>query len=79
MTEYGLSISEASNLSSLMCCIICLASPIFGYLVEKTGRNLLYATTAILLSTLGHCLFAFTLLNPIIPMVLYNHFLLNFI
>ena len=47
-----------------------IASPFFGFLIDKTGKNISWVLTAVGVSAGAHCLLAFTMLNPYIPIVL---------
>ncbi|XP_072033849.1 lysosomal dipeptide transporter MFSD1-like [Amphiura filiformis] len=68
--KFGLSSQEANAANSLVYLISAGASPLFGYLVDKFGRNVLWVITGVV-GTLGsHGLLAFTFYNPFIAMSL---------
>ncbi|KAK2497711.1 hypothetical protein MC885_007651 [Smutsia gigantea] len=45
-------------------------SPIFGFLVDKTGKNIIWVLCAVVTTLASHVLLAFTLWNPWIAMCL---------
>lgn len=47
-----------------------VSSPLFGFIIDKTGRNVCWIFCAICSTIAAHSLLAFTLLNPYIGMVL---------
>ncbi|KAB7502962.1 Major facilitator superfamily domain-containing protein 1 [Armadillidium nasatum] len=69
MRKYDLGENGANAVSSIVYIISAFASPLFGFLVDKTGRNIMWVFIAVLVSLGSHCLLAFTFLNPFIPMV----------
>jgi MFS family permease len=54
--------------NSILYIVSAVASPLFGLLVDKTGRNILWVFTAILVTIGAHGLLAFTFLDPYIGM-----------
>jgi MFS family permease len=46
--------------------ISAFASPVFGYIVDKTGKNISWSLFSSILTTLAHALLAFTSWNPYI-------------
>ncbi|OQV16047.1 Major facilitator superfamily domain-containing protein 1 [Hypsibius exemplaris] len=66
-SKYELGSGQAQILNSLIYTISAVASPIFGFLIDRTGRNLIWTNAAILLTILGHALTAFTFVNPYVP------------
>ncbi|RXG72516.1 Major facilitator superfamily domain-containing protein 1 [Armadillidium vulgare] len=70
MRKYDLGENGANAVSSIVYIISAFASPLFGFLVDKTGRNIMWVFIAVLVSLGSHCLLAFTFLNPFIPMVI---------
>jgi major facilitator superfamily domain-containing protein 1 len=55
---------EANAVISNVFLIAALISPIIGFMVDKTGKNLYWMYSSILLTLLGHALIAFTFLSP---------------
>ena len=49
--------------------MVSLAMPLFGIVIDKTGRNLMWLFIGIILSLGAHALFAFTFMNPYVPAV----------
>ena len=47
-----------------------IASPFFGFLIDKTGKNISWVLVAVALSAIAHGLLAFTYLNPYLPIIL---------
>ena len=46
------------------------ASPVLGILIDKTGRNVTYCFTAILVTLICHSMLAFTFLDPYIAVII---------
>ncbi|XP_037817132.1 LOW QUALITY PROTEIN: major facilitator superfamily domain-containing protein 1-like [Lucilia sericata] len=70
MDKFHLTPDEANNVNSIVYLISAVASPLFGFIIDKTGRNVSWICAATL-STIGaHTLLAFTMLNPYVGMVL---------
>ena len=47
-----------------------IASPFFGFLIDKTGKNVSWVLVAVAASAIAHGLLAFTYLNPYLPIIL---------
>lgn len=61
---------QANNVNSIVYLISAIASPLFGFLIDLTGRNVSWICVATV-STIGaHSLLAFTMLNPYVGMIL---------
>ena len=45
------------------------ASPLLGFLVDRTGRNVLWVLCAVVCTLLAHMMLAFTFWNPWIAML----------
>lgn len=56
--------------NSLVYSISAIASPILGYLVDRTGKNVSWMFISILATIVAHGLLAFTYINPYICMIL---------
>ncbi|XP_018017099.2 major facilitator superfamily domain-containing protein 1-like [Hyalella azteca] len=68
MYKYGLSSAKANSVSSIAFIISAFASPMFGFVVDKTGRNIMWVGLACLVTMGAHAIMAFTFINPYIPM-----------
>uniref|UniRef100_T1INA2 Lysosomal dipeptide transporter MFSD1 n=1 Tax=Strigamia maritima TaxID=126957 RepID=T1INA2_STRMM len=68
--KFGMSISSANTVTSLVYSLSAVASPLLGYLIDRTGRNVIWVFFAVLLTILSHGTLAFTFINPFVPMVL---------
>lgn len=58
------------SLGSIVYVISAPMSPIFGLLVDKTGRNIIWVLCAVVTTLAAHIMLAFTLWNPWIAMVM---------
>ncbi|RWS14286.1 Major facilitator superfamily domain-containing protein 1-like protein [Dinothrombium tinctorium] len=70
MQKYEMSFNQADSIDGAAYLISAIASPLIGILIDFTGRNLIWVFVAVLITLASHLIFAFTLLNPWIPMVL---------
>lgn len=69
ITKFGFTPAEANYINSIVYIISAVASPFFGFIVDKTGKNVLWVFISIC-STIGaHSILAFTMLNPYVGMV----------
>lgn len=62
--------SAANAVDSVIYFISAALSPILGFLVDFTGRNILWVLLASIITLLGHSILTFTFFNPWIAMVL---------
>lgn len=60
----------ANTVNSLVYSISAFASPLFGILVDKTGKNVLWVIISIIGSLFAHGLLAFTYVSPYVCMVI---------
>ncbi|KAJ8313236.1 hypothetical protein KUTeg_009213 [Tegillarca granosa] len=61
--------SLANNVNSLVYIISAVASPFFGFVIDKTGKNVFWVILGTI-ATLGcHALLAFTFVNPYVAMI----------
>ena len=58
-------------LGSVVYVISAPMSPIFGLLVDKTGKNIIWVLCAVVTTLASHIMLAFTLWNPWIAMVMW--------
>nr|XP_036853797.1 major facilitator superfamily domain-containing protein 1 [Manis javanica] len=70
MEKFGFSSQAASAINSIVYVISAPMSPIFGFLVDKTGKNIIWVLCAVVTTLASHVLLAFTLWNPWIAMCL---------
>lgn len=68
--KFSLDDGQANGVDSVVYTISAVASPIFGYFIDITGRNLLWILSASLLALGGHALLAFTFITPWFSMVI---------
>ncbi|XP_044523636.1 major facilitator superfamily domain-containing protein 1 [Gracilinanus agilis] len=68
--KYKLSPQTASAINSIVYVISAPLSPAFGFLVDKTGRNVLWVLFAVVATLASHSMLAFTFWNPWIAMCL---------
>ncbi|XP_060053565.1 major facilitator superfamily domain-containing protein 1 isoform X3 [Erinaceus europaeus] len=68
--KFGFSSQAASAINSVVYVISAPMSPIFGLLVDKTGKNIIWVLCAVAATLASHMLLAFTLWNPWIAMSL---------
>lgn len=54
---------------SLVYIISAAASPIFGFAIDKTGRNIFWVLIGTTVTLGCHAMMAFTFINPYVPMV----------
>ncbi|KAJ8686589.1 hypothetical protein QAD02_022383 [Eretmocerus hayati] len=69
MNKYRLEPSDANMVNSLVYSISAIASPAFGILVDKAGKNVLWVILSIIGSLMAHGLLAFTYVSPYVCMV----------
>ncbi|XP_064441864.1 major facilitator superfamily domain-containing protein 1 isoform X6 [Mirounga angustirostris] len=68
--KFGFSSQAASAINSVVYVISAPMSPIFGLLVDKTGKNIIWVLCAVVTTLAAHVMLAFTLWNPWIAMCL---------
>lgn len=68
--KYEYEPSNANMVNSLVYSISAIASPILGYIVDRTGKNVLWVFISICGTILAHGLLAFTYVNPYACMTL---------
>jgi len=61
---------EANFITGLVYLTSAIASPFFGFLIDKTGKNVSWVLIAVAASALSHGLLAFTYINPYLPIIL---------
>ncbi|XP_062409222.1 major facilitator superfamily domain-containing protein 1 [Sardina pilchardus] len=68
--KFDFSPAQARAINSVVYIISAPASPVLGFLVDRTGRNVLWVACAILATLTAHMMLAFTFWNPWIAMCL---------
>ncbi|KAH0554201.1 major facilitator superfamily domain-containing protein 1-like [Cotesia glomerata] len=67
--KYQYSPAAANTANSLIYSISAIASPLFGFLVDKTGKNVLWVFISIVGTIIAHGLLAFTYVDPYTCMI----------
>lgn len=70
MKKYGYESAEANAINSLLYSVSAIASPAMGFIIDKTGKNVLWVILSICGTVLAHGLLAFTYVSPYICMVI---------
>lgn len=68
--KYEYEPSNANTVNSLVYSISAIASPVLGYLVDRTGKNVSWVFISICATILAHGLLAFTYVNPYVCMII---------
>lgn len=68
--KFNFSPAEARAINSIVYIISAPASPILGFMVDKTGKNIIWVLCAVVTTLLAHMMLAFTFWNPWIAMSL---------
>lgn len=68
--KYAFEPSSANTVNSLVYSISAIASPVLGYLVDRTGKNVTWVFISIFTTIVAHGLLAFTYVNPYVCMIL---------
>jgi len=68
--KYNVSASSAATINSIVYLISAGASPLFGFVVDRYGRNLTFVAIAIVGTYGCHAMIAFSLITPYVPIVL---------
>ncbi|ERE90983.1 major facilitator superfamily domain-containing protein 1 [Cricetulus griseus] len=72
MEKFGFASQSASAINSVVYVISAPMSPVFGLLVDKTGKNIIWVLCAVATTLVSHMMLAFTFWNPWIAMALSN-------
>jgi len=67
---YSFDIEQANFITGLVYLVSAVASPVFGLLIDRTGRNISWVVGAVTTSILCHQLLTLPSVSPYIPMVL---------
>lgn len=68
--KFGLSPTSANAVNSLVYIVSAVASPVFGFLIDRSGKNVFWVLLGVLVTLGCHMLLSFTFLNPYIAMVI---------
>ncbi|XP_042237106.1 major facilitator superfamily domain-containing protein 1-like isoform X2 [Homarus americanus] len=68
MRKFDLDDTTSNAVSSIVYIISAFASPLMGFVVDRTGRNILWVFIAVIFSLGCHAMLTFTFINPFIPM-----------
>eukprot|EP01135_Chromosphaera_perkinsii_P011894 Nk52_evm11s2531 gene=Nk52_evmTU11s2531 len=68
-TRFGLDPQEASAVNSITFVLSAICSPIVGFLVDRTGRNVMWILFGIVTTLCCHLAMGLTLINPWVPMI----------
>ncbi|XP_005106021.1 major facilitator superfamily domain-containing protein 1 [Aplysia californica] len=68
--KFGLNPTSANAVNSLVYIISAGASPFFGFLIDRIGKNVFWVIIGIVITLGCHMMLAFTFMNPYIPMVI---------
>lgn len=68
--KYDYTPEEANTVNSIIYLIAAVMSPLCGYIVDKTGRNVMWVFVSTVLTIGAHAMLAFSFLNPYIGTIL---------
>lgn len=69
MRKYDFSPEDANTVNSIIYIISAVASPVFGFVIDKSGRNVMWVFLSVAVTIGAHSMLAFTFLNPYVGMV----------
>lgn len=64
MQKYNFGPEEANHINSIVYFISAIASPLFGFVIDKTGRNVMWILISITTTIAAHSILAFSYINP---------------
>ncbi|XP_067944720.1 lysosomal dipeptide transporter MFSD1-like [Watersipora subatra] len=67
--KFGMAHAQASVVNSLVYILSAVCSPLLGFLIDKSGKNIFWLMTGILITLGCHGLLAFTFASPYIAMI----------
>ncbi|XP_021351524.1 major facilitator superfamily domain-containing protein 1-like [Mizuhopecten yessoensis] len=67
--KWNLSPTAANTINSLVYIISAVASPLFGFLIDRSGKNIFWIIIGTSATIGCHALLAFTFLNPFVAMI----------
>ncbi|CAL1527854.1 unnamed protein product [Lymnaea stagnalis] len=68
--KFGLTPTSANAVNSLVYIVSAVASPVFGFLIDKIGKNVFWVIIGIVVTLGCHMLLAFTFINPYVAMII---------
>lgn len=68
--RFNLPGQEANTVNSMIYIVSAIASPFFGILIDKVGKNLMWVVYSIILTAVAHSILIFTYLNPYVGTVI---------
>ncbi|XP_055593267.1 major facilitator superfamily domain-containing protein 1-like [Uranotaenia lowii] len=69
MRKFDFTPEDANTVNSIVYIVAGVASPLFGLIVDRTGRNVLWVFISIVVTIFAHGLLAFSFYNPYIAMI----------
>ncbi|XP_058816315.1 major facilitator superfamily domain-containing protein 1-like [Topomyia yanbarensis] len=69
MRKFDFSPEDANTVNSIVYIVAGVASPVFGLLVDRTGKNVLWVCVSIVVTMIAHGLLTFTFYNPYVAMI----------
>ncbi|XP_032294652.1 lysosomal dipeptide transporter MFSD1 isoform X1 [Drosophila virilis] len=67
-SNFHLTPEQANNVNSIVYLISAIASPLFGFIIDRVGRNVSWVFVATIATLVSHLLLTFSQLNPYIGM-----------
>lgn len=64
MRKFDFSAEDANTVNSIVYIISAVASPVFGYVIDRYGRNVSFVFVSVAATIAAHALLAFTFVNP---------------
>lgn len=74
MHKFDFSPADANAVCSIIYIISAVASPIFGFVIDRSGRNIFWVFISVVATIGAHSMLAFTMLNPYFGMVSFSLF-----
>lgn len=69
MQKYDFNAEDANFVCAMVYLISAGASPLFGFVIDKTGRNVFWILISVISTIAAHSFLTFTYLNPYFCMV----------
>jgi len=70
LNKFGMSMSKSGEIASILYWVTMIATPLFGFVVDKFGKSASLMIFGAVLLTMIHLTFAFTGFNPVAPLVM---------
>lgn len=68
--KYDFSPEQANTVNSIIYSIAAVASPVCGFIVDKTGRNVMWVFISTVITIGAHAILAFTFVNPYVGTII---------